>query len=102
MEGAILSTQSNNRFRTHLKNAATVLCARTLPKSRCSEQSTNFSQHHTYPRASPPKRASVSCKMEPSMYDVPPTTSFHHCEDIHSVPANKTKWMTKLKGALAR
>ncbi|CAK1548285.1 unnamed protein product [Leptosia nina] len=69
MEGAILSTQSNNRFRTHLKNAATALCARTLPKSRCSEAS-GTAKHHTYPRVTPPKRAPITCRVEPLICDL--------------------------------
>ncbi|KAM3966807.1 LOW QUALITY PROTEIN: NDT-like domain-containing protein raw [Aphomia sociella] len=68
MEGAILSTASNNRFRTHLKNAASALCARTLPKQRRNElTSTSSVRHHTYPRATPPKRPSISCRREPLM-----------------------------------
>ncbi|XP_013144282.1 PREDICTED: uncharacterized protein LOC106107823 [Papilio polytes] len=65
MEGAVLSAQSNNRFRTHLKNAASALCARTLPKQRCSEATASSSRHHTYPRSAPLKRAPISCRMEP-------------------------------------
>ena len=102
MEGAVLSTQNNNRFRTHLKNAATVLCARTLPKARCSEQSANFTQHHTYPRTSPPKRTPISCKMEPFIFDLPATTSFQSSDDTDNDSTIKTKWMTSLKGALTR
>lgn len=102
MEGAILSTQSNNRFRTHLKNAATVLCARTMPKSRCSEHSANSSRHHTFPRTSPPKRTSISRKMEPFMCELPQATSFQHSEDIEHDLTSKTNGITKLKGALTR
>ncbi|XP_050353841.1 uncharacterized protein LOC126775777 isoform X2 [Nymphalis io] len=106
MEGAILSTQSNNRFRTHLKNAATVLCARTLPKSRCGEQSTSSSRHHTYPRTTPPKRASIPCKMEPLMCEMPQASTLKQAETIQRemVPQtiSKSNGVVKLKSTLAR
>ncbi|CAH2100011.1 unnamed protein product [Euphydryas editha] len=106
MEGAILSTQSNNRFRTHLKNAATILCARTLPRSRCSEQSSSSSRHHTYPRTSPPKRPSISCRMEPLMSELPQTSTLKQAESIQCkmIPQNvsKSNSVIKLKSTLAR
>ncbi|CAG4925340.1 unnamed protein product [Colias eurytheme] len=105
MEGAILSTQSNNRFRSHLKNAVTTLCARTLPKSRCSDSSAGTAKHHTYPRATPPKRTPIACRMEPLICDLPQTSSFisHEpikCETDHM--PNKPNGVVKLRGALAR
>ncbi|XP_047543386.1 uncharacterized protein LOC125075711 isoform X6 [Vanessa atalanta] len=106
MEGAILSTQSNNRFRTHLKNAATVLCARTLPKSRCSEQSASSSRHHTYPRTSPPKRASIPCRMEPLMCELPQASTLKQAEtvqrEIVSQTTSTANGVVKLKSTLAR
>lgn len=108
MEGALLSTQSNNTFRTHLKNAATVLCARAFPKSKCSEQPASSSKHHTYPRATPPKRASISCRMEPLVCDVPQATTFKQAEAIQcegippTLTASKTNGVVKFKSALAR
>ncbi|CAG5018439.1 unnamed protein product [Parnassius apollo] len=108
MEGAILSAQSNNRFRTHLKNAASALCARTLPKQRCSEASASSSRHHTYPRATPPKRASISCRMEPLLCDIPHNANYQQPDVIPSKVADTNKHnttpngMVKLKGALAR
>lgn len=106
MEGAILSTQSNNRFRTHLKNAATVLCARTLPKSRCNEQSASSSRHHTYPRSSPPKRPSIACRMEPLMCELPQLSTLKQAECVQCkmIPQNisKSNSVVKLKSTLAR
>ncbi|XP_069354482.1 uncharacterized protein raw isoform X2 [Maniola hyperantus] len=106
MEGAILSTQSNNRFRTHLKNAATVLCARAFPKAKCSEATASCSKHHTYPRTTPPKRTSISCRMEPFMCEVPKATSFKQAEavqnDVIPPTTSKTNGVVKLKSALAR
>ncbi|XP_064076960.1 uncharacterized protein LOC113392315 isoform X2 [Vanessa tameamea] len=106
MEGAILSTQSNNRFRTHLKNAATVLCARTLPKSRCSEQSASSSRHHTYPRTTPPKRASIPCRMEPLMCELPQASTLKQAEtvqrEIVSQTTSTANGVVKLKSTLAR
>ncbi|XP_045761156.1 uncharacterized protein LOC123864617 isoform X2 [Maniola jurtina] len=106
MEGAILSTQSNNRFRTHLKNAATVLCARAFPKAKCSEQSASTSKHHTYPRTTPPKRASIPCRMEPFMCEVPQATTFKQAEAVQSdvIPPTTSNMngVVKLKSALAR
>ncbi|CAH2068509.1 unnamed protein product, partial [Iphiclides podalirius] len=104
MEGAVLSAQSNSRFRAHLKNAASALCARTLPKQRCSEASESSSRHHTYPRANPPKRASIPCRIEPPLCDAPPT---YHPPDIVQTQGTDThknapNGMVKLKGALAR
>ncbi|XP_023934493.2 uncharacterized protein LOC112043347 isoform X2 [Bicyclus anynana] len=105
MEGAILSTQSNNRFRTHLKNAATVLCARAFPKTKCSEQSASSSKHHTYPRTTPPKRTSIPCRMEPLMCEVQ-ATSFKQAEavqcDVTPPTSSKSNGVVKLKSALAR
>ncbi|XP_013195351.2 uncharacterized protein LOC106138682 isoform X3 [Amyelois transitella] len=86
MEGAILSTASNNRFRTHLKNAANAFCARTLPKQRRTESvSASTARHHTYPRVTPPKRAPISCRKdtqmcEPHAYDASDT------KDVAEVP----------------
>ncbi|XP_072936118.1 uncharacterized protein raw isoform X2 [Epargyreus clarus] len=105
MEGAVLSTQSSNRFRTHLKNAATALCARTLPKQRCSEVTDSTTRHHTYPRATPPKRPALSCRMEPAICDLPQSSTLchqsSHYDDIPRTP-NKSNGVIKLKGTLAR
>nr|XP_032513238.1 uncharacterized protein LOC116767135 isoform X2 [Danaus plexippus plexippus] len=99
MEGAILSTPSSSRFRAHLKNAATALCARTLPKTRCSEQSASSARHHTYPRTTPPKRAAIPCRMEPLMCELPTLQT----EAIHRVtPATSKPNGVKLKGTFAR
>lgn len=69
MEGAILSPSSGTGFRTHLKNAANALCARTLPKTRRGDNMpttmTATARHHTYPRVSPQKRAQIPCWLEP-------------------------------------
>ncbi|XP_013166433.1 PREDICTED: uncharacterized protein LOC106116920 [Papilio xuthus] len=107
MEGAVLSAQSNNRFRTHLKNAASALCARTLPKQRCSEAAASSSRHHTYPRSAPPKRAPISCRMEPLLGDLPaPASPPHYPDVVVSKPLDckptTPNGMVKLKGALAR
>lgn len=72
MEGAIISTQSNSRFRTHLKNAASALCTRTLPKQRhggVDVSASTAAKHHTYPRVSPQKRAMIPCRLEPFITD---------------------------------
>ncbi|XP_041974610.1 uncharacterized protein LOC121729940 isoform X2 [Aricia agestis] len=101
MEGAVLSTQSNGRFR-HLKNAASALCARTLPKSRCGEPSVSSSRHHhTYPRATPPKRPSIPCRMEPLMCEMPQTRKVEPLRDSVAHSPNKYG-VVKLKGTLAR
>ncbi|XP_049887571.1 uncharacterized protein LOC126381971 isoform X2 [Pectinophora gossypiella] len=107
MEGAVLSTP-NNRFRTHLKNAASALCARTLPKQRRSESgASSAARHHTYPRATPPKRAAIACRMEPPLSPLqvqptldPPEPVHYQVEDVHTV--TKLNGVVKLKGTLAR
>lgn len=107
MEGAILSAPSNNRFRTHLKNAASALCARTLPKQRRSEPvAGSTARHHTYPRTTPPKRAAI-CRMEPLVCDQPTQSpAFNPPEPVnHDAFELRTKnpnGAVKLKGALAR
>ncbi|XP_047514419.1 uncharacterized protein LOC125055831 isoform X2 [Pieris napi] len=100
MEGAILSTQSNNRFRAHLKNAATALCARTLPKSRSNDTASSSAKHHTYPRATPPKRAPILCRMEPLMCDLPAPLKSNDISDVNHTP--KSNGVVKLPGTLAR
>ncbi|RVE50403.1 hypothetical protein evm_004940 [Chilo suppressalis] len=106
MESAILSTASNNRLRTHLKNAASSLCARTLPKQRRAEvvDTTGTRHHHTYPRATPPRRTPISCRMEPlvcdSMQQAPPNEMQHVEYDIK--PPTAPNGTVKLKGNLAR
>ncbi|XP_049698524.2 uncharacterized protein LOC110370032 isoform X2 [Helicoverpa armigera] len=110
MEGGVLSVSSNNsRFRSHLKNAASALCARTLPKQRRGEASAITSaRHHTYPRATPPKRAAISCRMEPlacapsqhaTTFDPPEPIQ---CEVVDDHTANKGNGLIKWKGTLAR
>lgn len=62
----MLGSQSNSRFRNHLKNAASALCARTLPKQRRNDVvSMTTRQHHTYPRVTQQKRAQIPCRLEP-------------------------------------
>ncbi|XP_037300226.1 uncharacterized protein LOC115445777 isoform X2 [Manduca sexta] len=109
MEGAVLSvTSNNNRFRTHLKNAASAICARTLPKQRRNDPAaTSSSRHHTYPRATPPKRASISCRMEPLMCPVPHhATAYDSPEPVTcaltDTHTTKKSNKLKLKGTLAR
>ncbi|XP_050665334.1 uncharacterized protein LOC126965665 isoform X2 [Leptidea sinapis] len=99
MEGALLSTQSNNRFRTHLKNAASALCARTLPKSRCSESPASTARHHTYPRATPPRRAPITCRVEPLFSDLPQKSVEPSADESSS---NKPNGIVKLQGSIAR
>lgn len=109
MEGAILSTASNNRFRTHFKNAASALCARTLPKQRRAEVvASSTARHHTYPRATPPKRAPIACRMEPLICDTvqsatpveqPPPV--HH-DAVQAHTPSRPNGTVKLKGTLAR
>ncbi|KAH9633987.1 hypothetical protein HF086_001189 [Spodoptera exigua] len=110
MEGGVLSVSSNNnRFRSHLKNAASALCARTLPKQRRAEPAAVTSaRHHTYPRATPPKRAAISCRMEP-LACAPPmhATTLDppqpiQCEFIEDQTANTPNEIIKWKGTLAR
>lgn len=111
MEGAVLSvTNNNNRFRTHLKNAASAICARTLPKQRRNEPAASSSaRHHTYPRAAPTKRASISCRMEPlvcnpshhaAIFEPPPESVKYELMEVQ-IP-NKPNGTIKLKGFLAR
>lgn len=113
MEGAVLSVSTNNnRFRTHLKNAASAICARTLPKQRRNETTTaNSSRHHTYPRASPPKRASIPCRIEPLLCVAVPNPAPTQHENFFEIPApikheitapNAPNGTTKLRGTLAR
>ncbi|KOB72422.1 hypothetical protein OBRU01_12301 [Operophtera brumata] len=110
MEGAVLSVSNNNsRFRTHLKNAASAICARTLPKQRRNEPAaSSSSRHHTYPRAAPPKRASIACRMEPLVSNPPQHAAiFEPPEPVNyelmevQIP-NKPNGTIKLKGTLAR
>ncbi|XP_022825543.1 uncharacterized protein LOC111355680 isoform X3 [Spodoptera litura] len=110
MEGGVLSVSSNNnRFRSHLKNAASALCARTLPKQRRAEPAAITSaRHHTYPRATPPKRAAISCRVEP-LACAPPmhATTFDppqpiQCEFIEDQTTNTPNGIIKWKGTLAR
>ncbi|KAJ8734728.1 hypothetical protein PYW08_013978 [Mythimna loreyi] len=109
MEGGVLSVSSNNsRFRSHLKNAASALCARTLPKQRRGEPAAiSSARHHTYPRATPPKRAAISCRMEPlacppplhaTAFDPPQPIKCEIIEDQPTKPNGLIKW----KGTLAR
>nr|BAM19930.1 unknown unsecreted protein [Papilio xuthus] len=39
------------------------------------------SRHHTYPRSAPPKRAPISCRMEPLLGDLPAPASPPHYPD---------------------
>ncbi|KAJ2946469.1 hypothetical protein O0L34_g12514 [Tuta absoluta] len=109
MEGAVLSSPNNSRFRSHLKNAASALCARTLPKQRRSDSGAgSTAKHHTYPRATPPKRAPISCRMEaPVCSPLPPPTAYEppeplqpQVEDVRR--STKLNGVVKLKGTLAR
>lgn len=111
MEGAILSVSGNNsRFRTHLKNAASAICARTLPKQRrtTDASTTSDSRHHTYPRITPPKRTAITCRMESVMCPAPPcvAATFEQSDPprdiIDAHKSNKQNGMIKLKGTLAR
>ncbi|GBP66768.1 hypothetical protein EVAR_48174_1 [Eumeta japonica] len=73
MEGAILSSPGNGRFRAHLKNAASAICARTLPKQRRTEtllMAAATRHHHTYPRVAPPRRAAIPARLEPLTRDL--------------------------------
>lgn len=103
----MLSTASNNRFRTHFKNAASALCARTLPKQRRAEVvATSAARHHTYPRATPPKRAPISCRMcDPVQQPTPveqPTPQPQHYDITHTHAPKRPNGTVKLKGTLAR
>lgn len=113
MEGAILSvSNNNNRFRNHLKNAASALCAKTLPKPRRNDASGGSSaKHHTYPRAAPPKRASIPCRMEPlilnstqhPVFEPPaPDRDPLHYDLVHPQMPNKQNEVLIPKGALAK
>ncbi|XP_075986062.1 NDT-like domain-containing protein raw isoform X2 [Anticarsia gemmatalis] len=110
MEGGVLSvSSSNNRFRSHLKNAASAICARTLPKQRRGDSvAINSARHHTYPRATPTKRAAISCRMEPLMCTpAQHATTFEPpqpftCDVVEDQTMNKPNGFIKLKGTLAR
>lgn len=112
MEGGVLSvTSNNNRFRSHLKNAASALCAGTLPKQRRGEPAAvSSARHHTYPRATPPKRAAIACRMEPLPLACTPTLhpkAFEPPQQIkHDViedqATNRSNTIIKWKGTVAR
>ncbi|XP_026324367.1 uncharacterized protein LOC113233443 isoform X2 [Hyposmocoma kahamanoa] len=107
MEGAVLSTPNNNRLRMHLKNAASALCARTLPKQRRSEPAASSTvRHHTYPRTTP-KRAAIFCLLEAPCDQPQQIKTFElpepkdcHFTDVH--PSTVSNGIVKLKGSLAR
>ncbi|CAH0600582.1 unnamed protein product [Chrysodeixis includens] len=112
MEGGVLSvTSNNNRFRSHLKNAASALCAGTLPKQRRGEPAAiSSARHHTYPRATPPKRAAISCRMEPLPLACTPTLhpkafeppqQMKH-EVIEDQTTSRPNSLIKWKGTVAR
>ncbi|CAG9783075.1 unnamed protein product [Diatraea saccharalis] len=105
MESAILSTAGNNRLRTHLKNAANSLCARTLPKNRRAElMSTSTRHHHTYPRVTPPRRAPISCRIDSLICDNGQQVQSIEIQAVeYEVKTSTTQNGTmKLKGNLAR
>ncbi|XP_037964259.2 uncharacterized protein LOC105391236 isoform X1 [Plutella xylostella] len=114
MESAVLgSPGGGGRFRAHLKNAASALWTRTLPKQRRSEgASAGPARHHTYPRVQG-KRAPLACRLqrvacEPPQQPPPPApaapeplTAVHY--DIIDVDmSTKPNGVVKLKGTLAR
>lgn len=108
MEGAVLTSATNSSFQNQLNNVTTALCARALPnQQRRCDDAASANKHHTYPRATVPKRSEILHRPDTLGGDLQKAGSssseVSRCSvtDIREFPA-QTNGFVKLKGALAR